>query len=1053
MSPLAETRYGRVHLEEAGHPTIEVQAGKTANVVGRFEEKIQYYNQLLNVHLTVKSKPQVQDIAISDGIIQVNPLTAGGIRNEDFLLLHEAAHDKQKTLLGFQTTEALINSFTQDLTTTEIGARDWVERYTMPPFIVSLEDQPLIFGYYQEELRTSLARGIRDIHSDVIALRNRTNIYLTDKEKKDGMDSEKKFLSQFHDELTANVPWYDYRLVQDTEPDFIRKMARFKAVAAGSAQFFKSDDGPTGEKYDAYLKSVFGETSSQYQIYIALSKAYQAYFLSCIRRTDLIDLDKIVQALDSNNSILRARAADFLGEIGNVRMVKPLMNKINGEKNDFVKWNMLSALCDIAGRNMMTDDGWNAVKYLYAFEVDAFAQAMRAIRAQQYSQKECSVREQLSNLLRSTPKERVRDVFHILLSPNSTLPQADKVLEGIALKHPDKAVTAMTEIVRGWCSEWNKMPMSKTVRTWYEEDKEKTFKEQLLDNIKLQFSIVISSVAQICENVLWKTYPDEGLNLMEALLTFPVEDNKANILLDMGNAGFKRPDRTLDILEKHISSKNPKERDWALHSTIILGFVRPERVMHILENASSDKESYFDPPDYQGNIGATVIIGIAKLWNVAPEKVSGIMTTFASSSDLFYRASALDAILEILSVPQGERLHDILRIDEASVKEDILIKRGGELLGLVESLVNDSNPGLRFAALKALKSFTHKEAARVYNILSLRIDERNPTVLGMVISAVGEFAAIDSSKSLMLLERMMDTNPLMQCYGGVQTAVAAALRHVTEHGGDVNRVLDHAIKWEEHANKFYSKDNEKLVKNAVKAAIVLDKNTTKIIGPRSTTDYLIADEIESLTMEGKVRPIAGIKFPEDKLGVVRVDVSRAFIETIGFIGKSELNLSKDCILVLWDLFKSREPAIIMDIVTQIGEIGTVNPDYSLYFLKPMIEGDNPFLKEWGLRAINKFANQRQDEVLGIAKHIMKVEGKDLKSILAETYGIIGKARPDESVYLLTELLVETDSSIIWQATDSLFEIATPEQLNAIYNNPKISNEARNRIREQLTKEP
>jgi hypothetical protein len=206
-----------------------------------------------------------------------------------------------------------------------------------------------------------------------------------------------------------------------------------------------------------------------------------------------------------------------------------------------------------------------------------------------------------------------------------------------------------------------------------------------------------------------------------------------------------------------------------------------------------------------------------------------------------------------------------------------------------------------------------------------------------------------------------------------------------------------------------------------------------------------------MTMDGKVRPIAGIKFPEDKLGVVRVDVSRAFIETIGFIGKSKPDLSENCILTLWDLFKSREAPIIMEIVAQIGEIGTVNPDYSLRFLKPMVESDNSYIQEWALRAINKFAGQRPDAVLDIVKPLMKMSGNDLKNILVETYGAIGKKRPDESVSLLTELLVGADSSFVWQATQTLFTVATPEQLNAIYNNPSISNEARNRIREHLTK--
>lgn len=363
MRSKAEVQYGRVIYEEAGHPGIKVQNGGTTNVIERFKGKIQYYNQVLNVHLTVASNPQVQDIAISDGVIQVNPETAGGIKNEDFLLLHEGAHDKQKTLLGFQTTEALINSFTQDLTTTEIGARDWVEKYTMPPFVVSSENQSVIFNYYSGEQRISAARGIRDVHSDVIALRNRKNIYLTDQEREDGINPEQKFFSQFQDELTANIPSYDYRLVQDTEPDFIRKIARFKAVAAGSAQFFKSD-GLIVEKYDAYMKTTFGENSQQYQVYTALSRAYQTYFLNCTQRTELIDSEEMIKALDSPNLLLRARAADFLGEVKNASAIEPLQKKLKQEQDEFVKWYLMNSMEEILFSNLDKDVSWTALDML-----------------------------------------------------------------------------------------------------------------------------------------------------------------------------------------------------------------------------------------------------------------------------------------------------------------------------------------------------------------------------------------------------------------------------------------------------------------------------------------------------------------------------------------------------------------------------------------------------------------------------------------------------------------------------------------------------------------
>jgi len=353
MPPIAETQYGRIIYEEAGHPGIEVQPGEPTNVIERFQGKIQYYNQLLNVHLTVESNPQVQDIAISDDVIQVNPATTGAIRNEDFLLLHECIHDKQRVLLGAPDTVFLIYTLDQDLTRqdptpTELGGRNWEEKYDMPPFIVSLEAQLIIFGYYSGQLRRNLARGIRDVHSDMIALRNRKNIYLTDKEREDGIDPEEKFYSQFHDELTANVPWYDYHKVQDTEPDFIRKIARFRAVAGGADQILENDYSVIAKDYDKYMRKTFGEESRQYEVYTALSQAYQTYFINCTKRADLIDPQQMIAALDSPNFEMRARTVGFLGEIRDVRMIKPLMNKFLSDKDFVLRWMIVAALLDIA---------------------------------------------------------------------------------------------------------------------------------------------------------------------------------------------------------------------------------------------------------------------------------------------------------------------------------------------------------------------------------------------------------------------------------------------------------------------------------------------------------------------------------------------------------------------------------------------------------------------------------------------------------------------------------------------------------------------------------
>jgi 3-methyladenine DNA glycosylase AlkC len=356
----------------------DMPAGEVRGLQERWGRKVRdYYNGILNVNVRVEENREVSDFGIQNGRLLVNPTLTGIVRNEDFVLMHECGHEKQRLLLGFNSTKEMIESLTEDLGTAEIGIRDWVERYTMPPFVMSDYDRGVVFAYYNtQELRKNVAVGIRDIHSDVIALRNRSNIYVSDTDRAMGVKPDEKFFTQFKDELRANASElnvYDPNSVRQWVMDggdayvrtLVRKSARFAAVAGGSERVLgDSEYRRIADKYDEAMREVFGGGSAEYRAFVSLREGYQTYFVNCTQRTDLVDHEQMVTALDSPNASLRARAADFLGEIGDVRVLEPLARRLAKEEEGFVRWNIEHAIHDIVKHNLDRDDCWTAVRSL-----------------------------------------------------------------------------------------------------------------------------------------------------------------------------------------------------------------------------------------------------------------------------------------------------------------------------------------------------------------------------------------------------------------------------------------------------------------------------------------------------------------------------------------------------------------------------------------------------------------------------------------------------------------------------------------------------------------
>ena len=340
--------YGRLTLVEGMNYLSDlVPSGEPEGICERWSRKVAgHYNKALNVSLVVREDPEVDDFGVRDGLLLVEPGRRGGLRNEDFVLMHECAHDKQRMLLGFRTRAEMVDSFSDDLTASELGARDWVEKYTMPPFTMSDEDRETVLKYYGgREARKSLAMGLRDIHSDVLALRSRGSIYLTPSEVEEGVKPEEKFMRQFKDELAANAAALEEtdfvflrRLDELGVRDNIRKAARFAAVAGGASRVFE-DAGYLGivSRFHAGMRRAFKGDSGEYATFSALTRAYKIYFTNCMQRTDLIETAQIIPLLGAPNPALRARAADFLGETKSMAALGVLGRRLEVEPDPYVK--------------------------------------------------------------------------------------------------------------------------------------------------------------------------------------------------------------------------------------------------------------------------------------------------------------------------------------------------------------------------------------------------------------------------------------------------------------------------------------------------------------------------------------------------------------------------------------------------------------------------------------------------------------------------------------------------------------------------------------------
>jgi hypothetical protein len=1027
-----------------------------APVANRWRFKVKYhYSKVFNTALQVREERGVESFGVRDGWLLVKPGLRGFVRNEDFILMHECVHEKQRQLLGFNSLRELVDAFTDGLTHSELGARDWVEKYTMPPFALEPRDAQQIYSLFSTpNERKQVAMGVRDIHCDTIAARNAHKIFMSDEEWRAKVDPVVKFRNQLADEIACNATELEgfgredilTRLGRaDGEKALIRKAARFTGLATGMDNV-EADPRLTlaAGRFEQSMRRIYGAGSREYRAFRSLADGYAAYLRNCMHIGEHVRKEQMVQALASPQVSMRSRAADFLGELGGVEVLSPLVARMERERDDNVKWHLMSAVADIGRRNIGSEVGWATVKALYQMDLDS----MNSARGDGKARKNVEVTQQVMEALRCVPRQWAEEAIEMITLECGRSGYTEKIATDLAAKYPEEAARTVKSIVDRLRRNWAEMPESKTVRTWYEEKKPKCPREEMIDHVKLSMSIVIGSVKNVCKEVLWQSHPDMCLDIVEGLLTFPVADTRAGVLLAVGDMGFNRPDRALDLLESHLLSSEPIVRDWALNSVAVLGFKRPNRVISILANAVHDRADYYDPPDYHGNISSTAITGLARLWTVAPERITTVITGYAGSKDPLERALVLDALEEILKPSHKERLTTIRRFDEEKVKEEIVTSRSGEVLDMLVGLTKDPVPSVRSAALHILRPLMERMPERCFEALEERHGERNPGILGSVISLTGELAAHDWVRAERAIRDIIAVNPLTKKHTQPLIAVAGALSKVADRSTDCLGLLDLAETLEAEAMKYYSASNYDVAQREVSSLTEPEKTAE---GPKARLawDFEIHRSINDAIMKGGLKPLSGIRIPEDKFGMARVDISRAFIGTISHIGSKTPELADNAMGLLWELFKEREPATKVDTLDGIGEVGKCDPKKALVVLKTAALAKVPVLSERALMAITKFAEKAPQDGMEIVDELIGSSDQEMKSQLAKTLGLAYPADPEKAVRHLSTLLRSSDWSTVHNACDSLKKAATLSQLNGVYNNPDISAEARNLVRDML----
>jgi hypothetical protein len=370
--------------DENPYPDQEAFLSDVAEIVCR-------NNRLYNLPLTVSLDPGSDEPKLINSTIHISKEASR--RNLDYRLSHESGHFVQLHMFGFDTTHEMIHaasgvdskgrpriykiinsvflhllqrSMQSDvLTATEQGARDWEHAASiLPPFIILNKDhKKTIFDYFSDkEGRENLARGLRDIHCDVLIFKNNHPGFQKETETiKPETPAGKRLLSEFREEVNYTINQLHEmqnlnRLrirINESSTNIIRKYARFSGLCCCIGKIL---DDPSFYRYaysiDSALKQFFGETSNEYEVFRAVSEEFTQFGGLCFQQDS--SKDRLYQSLHTPDQRLRIGVAKTMGNNSDIDAVSHLLSQISAERDPDARHIYIDNAFEIV-RNRLSD--------------------------------------------------------------------------------------------------------------------------------------------------------------------------------------------------------------------------------------------------------------------------------------------------------------------------------------------------------------------------------------------------------------------------------------------------------------------------------------------------------------------------------------------------------------------------------------------------------------------------------------------------------------------------------------------------------------------------
>lgn len=390
------------------------EAGWTAEDLERLRERLAHYNRVHGTGLELflhRGDPGVEHgIGVSENRL-VLPLASSSFETRapffmpvaDAVLMHEPGHERERRMFGI-ADDSILSHLAGGGRFEElyVGAKDYERGYSVPPMgeLKRVIEADALLGRHVRHPEVLVLTGSLDLHCDARAFRDaESEVYVSDEDRKAGLGGRAVYLSQM-----LLYVGYQYAKLRGNPgripPQNIPQLARFSTVLrvaeddlraapekvrasvkdrlAATAKLLPEDgckgdivafcDGVAGGKTSALFEAAVGECLPVHErgpgmaLYSSLSGVYRRHMLLCVNRGERI-VGEIkrggsnpVQTLlsdlnDAGDERLRVRAATYLGEVGDLVAVDPLVRRFRVEESGDVRDAIVDTLLGVASKH------------------------------------------------------------------------------------------------------------------------------------------------------------------------------------------------------------------------------------------------------------------------------------------------------------------------------------------------------------------------------------------------------------------------------------------------------------------------------------------------------------------------------------------------------------------------------------------------------------------------------------------------------------------------------------------------------------------------------